>query len=393
MKKHLSSIISLVAICAVVSVLMALTNHITAPIIEKNQSAAANEALTVVLPGGEGFTEVDLSAHTLPATITKAYSAATGGYVFEVTTTGYAANLVLMIGIGADGTVKGSTPLASGETLGKENTYGATLLGTNIDTVESVDIIAGATRTTQAYRDAVKDCLGAAVILGGGSVDLRSEEEILNDALSEALPTAEGKFTPVFITEIVENITAVYVAENQSGYVFVTGENYVATDNAGVVISDASDETKGIVATAAPVIIGSKLTEIDLSSFADMPSQVQKAYKTDSGNFVFELRAAGFGINGDSWYNPSGEYIYIKVSATAEGKIIACQTVSQKESDGIGSACGDAAFYTQFNGTDATTYKDIDAISGATVTTNGYKSAVAKVFDAIKILKGEPLDE
>ena len=38
MKKYISSAISLTAICAVVSLLLALTNYITAPIIEKNQN-------------------------------------------------------------------------------------------------------------------------------------------------------------------------------------------------------------------------------------------------------------------------------------------------------------------------------------------------------------------
>lgn len=386
--KHLKSIFSLVAICAVVSVLMALTNTITAPIIEQQQSAAADEALAVVLPGGKDFAALDLTAYTLPESITKAYSEVGGGHVFEVTTAGYSAGLVIMCGVGADGTVTGSMALASAETLGAEATYGQALLGATLDSVESVDTVAGATRTTQAYRNAVKDSLSAATILGGGSVDLRSEEEILADHLNAALPAANGKFSPVFITEVVDNISAVYRADNEAGYVFVTGENFVATDHEGNVISEVAQDVKTLIASQAATVIGSTLTEIDLSGYETMPSQIQKAYQTESGNFVFDLRAAGFGINGDEWYNPSGEYIYIKVSATAEGKIIACETVSQKESDGIGSACADASFYTRFNGKDETNYKDIDAISGATVTTNGYKTAVSKVFEAIKLLKG-----
>ena len=120
-----------------------------------------------------------------------------------------------------------------------------------------------------------------------------------------------------------------------------------------------------------------------------MPTTVQKAYKSSTGNFILELRAAGFGIKGDEWYGPSGEYIKIKVSVTSGGKIIACKTVSQKESDGIGSACEEPSFYTQFNGKEESNYSEIDAISGATITTNGYKTAISKVFEAVKILKGE----
>ena len=88
MKKSIVSTIVLVSICAVMAVLLALTNAITAPIIEKNQSAAANEALLEVMPNGQGFELVDISAYTLPATVTEVYKEANGGYVVKMTTTG-----------------------------------------------------------------------------------------------------------------------------------------------------------------------------------------------------------------------------------------------------------------------------------------------------------------
>ena len=53
MKKSVQSTLVLVAICAVMAVLLALTNSITAPIIKQNQDAAANEALLVVMPEGK----------------------------------------------------------------------------------------------------------------------------------------------------------------------------------------------------------------------------------------------------------------------------------------------------------------------------------------------------
>ena len=88
MKKSIQSTLVLVCICAAVSLMLAVTNAITAPIIEKNQSAAANEALLVVLPDGRDFVSVDLSAYTLPATVTEAWTEAGGGYVITLNTTG-----------------------------------------------------------------------------------------------------------------------------------------------------------------------------------------------------------------------------------------------------------------------------------------------------------------
>ena len=118
-----------------------------------------------------------------------------------------------------------------------------------------------------------------------------------------------------------------------------------------------------------------------------MPSHVQKAYKTSSGNYVFDLRGAGYGINGDK-YTRSGQHIEIKVSLTPAGKIISCKTTAQKESEGIGDACAKPEFYTKFNGKEQSTLDQVDAIAGATITTNGYKSAVASAFEAVKILEG-----
>ena len=355
---------------------------------EKNQNAAANEALLVVYPDGGDFTQVDISTFQLPATVTDAYSASNGGYVIKLLTSGYGANMVLMCGIDSAGTVTGATCLSSSETLGYEKTYGDSLKGKTTADIDEVETISGATMTTSGYKNAVKDALNATIILGGGSVDIRSEEEILNDNLSEALPQAEGKFVSWFMAESLENITAVYEAENGAGYVLVSGEEFIAVDKSGAVLSEVSDDVKATMEANAQLIINSSLTEIDISGYADMPSQVKKAYKTASGNYVFELGANGFGINGDHYYNQSGKQIEIKASATKDGKIIAVLTTAQYETDNIGSACANASFYTQFNGKTEADYSDIEAISGATITTNGYKTAIGKVFEAVKIMEG-----
>ena len=388
MKKYIKSVISLTVICAAVATLLAVTNFVTAPIIEKNAASAANEALVIVMPEGTDFTPVDISAYQLPATVTEVYTEAGGGCVVKLTTAGYGTDMVIMCGVNAAGEITGATCLSSNETLGVEKTYGDTVAGFTSDTIESLATLSGATMTTQAYKNALNDALNTAIILGGGSVDIRSEEEILADNLKEALPAGEGAFTQWFVTEDLADVSAVYVADNGAGYVFVSGESFIAVDGEGNVLTDVADDVKATMSANAQAVAASEATEIDITAYADMPANIDKAYKTASGNYVFELHTAGFGINGDHYYNPSGEYIYIKASATADGRILACQTISQKETDGIGSACADASFYSQFNGKDETNYNDIDAIGGATITTNGYKTGVAKVFEAVKILEG-----
>ena len=48
MIKNIKNISVLVSICVVITVLLAATNAITAPIIEKNQNASANAALLAI---------------------------------------------------------------------------------------------------------------------------------------------------------------------------------------------------------------------------------------------------------------------------------------------------------------------------------------------------------
>ena len=388
MKKQIKSILMLTIICGVVAALLAVTNAITAPVIEKNEAAAANEALLVVLPDGEDFAPVDLASYELPATVTEAFTEKNGGIVVKLKTAGYGSDMIIMVGVAADGSVSGSVCLSSNETLGVEKTYGDNVAGYTADTIDTLDTVSGATKTTAAYKNALKDALNTAIILGGGSVDIRDESQILTDNLSAALPAGEGNFEKVFIAEALTDVSAVYKATNGSGYVFVSGENFIGTDASGAVVSQVDAALADAVKANAELIINSEMTEIDLGSY-EMPKQIDKAYMTATGNYVFELKAAGFGINGDAYYNPSGEHIRIRVSATADGVIIACETTYQSESDGIGSACAEEAFYSQFNGKTADDYGDIDAIGGATITTNGYKTAVSKVFEAISILKGE----
>lgn len=389
MIKHLKSVIALTLICAISTILLALTNNLTAPIIAKQEADAVNEALSVVLPDGKGFELVDLNGFELPKTITEAYKEENGGYVFKMTTTGYGSNFVILCGIDKDSVVKGAACISSNETLGVEQTYGENFVDKNLEAVGGVDTISNATKTTAAYKGAIVDALNAFTILNGGSVDIRTEEEILNDNLSAALPEGKGQFAPVFLTEEIEGIDKIYGTKNRVGYVVVIGESFVATDESGKAIgeSDKNELAENAVKTYAHSY--NTLSMIDLTKYDNIPTQVKEVVKTKSGNYVFKLHAAGYGINGGNQYHPaSGEPIIIQASATKDGKIIDCVTLSQKETDNIGSVCGEPKFYSQFVGKTEKDYSDIDAISGATITTNGYKTAIAKVFETVKILEG-----
>ena len=123
-----------------------------------------------------------------------------------------------------DGVITAVTAEGANETTGIgsraiEIMPGAMVAANSIE----VDGVSGATMTTSNYRDAVKDALNSAIILGGGSVDIRSEEQILADNLAAALPAGDT-FTEVFVHEALTDVTAIYAADNGAGSVYVTGE-------------------------------------------------------------------------------------------------------------------------------------------------------------------------
>ena len=389
MKKQIKAIFALFAICLVTALLLALANALTAPMIEKAENAAANAALLEVLPDGEDFQKIDISGFELPSTVVEAYSEKNGGKVFKLVTSGYSPDLIIMCGINADGSVSGALCLSSGETLGYEKTYGESLKGATDATINDIDTISGATKTTAAYRSAVLDAINAAKIIGGESVDIRTPEEILADNLNAAFPAGNGKFSSLFIAEEVVGIDAVYTADNGEGAVYVCGDTFVGVDKNGKVVSEATAELKAKVEAAAAILAASSSEAIDLTKYEGLPTALTEAEKTASGNYILTLNASGYGLTGGSqWHPASGKYIVIKVSMTAEGKIINTLTVSQAESEGIGDACANPGFYSQFNGKTESNYADIDAIGGATMTTNGYKNAVLRAFEALKILTG-----
>ena len=385
MKKYLNNIFVLVCICAVVSVILSVTNALTAPKIEANEKEKTRKALLQVMPDGVSFDPVDISGEALPATVREVYRAENGGYVIKLSTTGYSSGFVIMCGVRTDGTVSGAVCLSSTETLGYEKTYGKNFLDKNKEEAENVDTIAGATKTTAAYRNAVRDALNAALILYGHDVDIRTEEEILRDNLSAALPSANGEFERAFLSEALVGIDAVYEANNESGFVFLMDEKFIGLDKNGKVLSETTEEIAATAEAASALLIASETKTLSLTDYSGLPASLTSAQKTATGNYVLELKAAGYGINGTK--KPSGEYINIRVSLTPDGTIIDCLTVSQAETENIGSVCAEESFYGQFRGKTKKTYTEVDSISRATVTSNGYKTAIQGAFESVKIFE------
>ena len=384
------------SICLVAALLLSGVNTITSPIIEAAQNAAANAALLEVLPEGKNFQEIEITSD-YPEIVTAGYKA-DGGFVFKMEVTGKSTGFIIMCGIDENGNVVGTKVVSNQETPSYAEPIFAVLEGVdgkysgmNLDGFDPY-LVAGSTRTSQAYADAVKAALQAAVIAAGGSVDTRTPEQILQDNCNAALGTTGITYVRWFATETLVDIDKTYVPENGDNkqFVFVIGGRYVGVNATGVTSAGASAEDAAKATAAYALASTSNPTLI-----TDLPAAVDKkvvknAYRTAHGSYVFELVGTGFYAD-----TP----IEFSLSVTADGKIIDMVTTKQHADEGQGGA-GNEAYYDKWIGATAddivisTSSKnpDIGAIAGSTYTSKGYQTAVKAALQAATLLSGGKVD-
>ena len=164
-----SPIVVLVLICAVMSGLLAFTNGITKPIIDKAEEDANTAARLEVLPQADDFDEATVNG-ALPETITGVYQAKNKeGYVFSITAQGYGGKNTLKMAVGVDknGKITGAKVLDHKETAGlgskitTDQRFIGDFLGKDAGGIDGIDRISGATFSSNYYKAAIKDALAA----------------------------------------------------------------------------------------------------------------------------------------------------------------------------------------------------------------------------------------
>jgi len=107
-----------------------------------------------------------------------------------------------------------------------------------------------------------------------------------------------------------------------------------------------------------------------------LPSTVTGVYKaSNDAGYVFMLTTKGYG----------GEMQLI-CGMDADGKITACDTLSQQETQGLGSKTTLPKFRDQFKGKDSS-LEGVDTISGATISSTAYIKAIKDAFTAYGLAK------
>ena len=226
---YFKSVIVLVSICLIVGLLLSGVNSITAPIIEKNDAAAANGAYMVVLPNATAFE--DVTGEFPESVIEMKKDTGGSGFAFKLQgSSSYSQSAMQMIlGIDNEGKITKLVITNYAETKGAAADFEALFEGKD---ATMSDTVAGVTYTTNAIKDIIK----AAYDVFYEYADIeKSDEQKLQELYSVVMPSGKDKTGAYSMTEVtLENapssITAVYKPN--------TGIGYIAT---------ATDGTKTIV--------------------------------------------------------------------------------------------------------------------------------------------------
>lgn len=114
-----------------------------------------------------------------------------------------------------------------------------------------------------------------------------------------------------------------------------------------------------------------------LLSVKKLPECVDEVYKAENGSgFVFMLTVKGYG--GD---------MNLICGIKSDGTIEQSKTLSHSETSGLGSKTAEDPYRKQYFGKTENTLDEVDAISGATISSTAYKKAITDAFKAYDMVK------
>lgn len=407
MKKILVTTAILLAIVLFFGAAMYALDLYTGPIIEKNNAGAAAGELLEVLPEGAAFEELNIAELGLPEAILKAHKETSGkGFVFEVKSAGYGPDMIVRVGVDAEGKITGSKCIQTNDTFKKEPELDNKYNGQTLETFAPV-LIGGATMTSNGYRDAVSNALQAFVLLSGGEL---GDDVILEGLLPTVAPSIVN---PKAVENVSGNITKAYKAANDAGFAYIISagdSSFLAVVNATGACKVYDVEGNDVTSANAAVV-----DEAKAHAAANQVSYLE-AFKTEIGKLmdgaaefapieidVFNtvVSAVSFTVDGATYYGFYSRVIgfdqmdvYIIIDENgAIAKLDAKEFIFLEddfEEYGTSGYEGMPDNYTgNFEGVTGDTWSDdIALITGATKTTDAVKAATKDAFAAFNSIKG-----
>ncbi len=392
---------------------LSLLNLITGPFVERNNNKAELAPLFEVMADASGFEKLELD--NLPETVTEVYEETSGkGYVIKCSTNkGFTGkDITLRVGISSDGKVVGIALDDYPETKDFGSEYPSTYIGAD-STLSSVEIVAGVTYSSTAFKNAVSDAFTA---LDSNSLVKAKEkepeqiyEEMLTSVFGEAL-SPKGLLMAEDITSSVNGVKNAKLSLNKAGVSYLVEEdgiNYVVIANRSAIkvysmdgntFDGLKEETRDALSREALSVTKDEaakdekklkklapLTENALFtplSLDRIYSSVTCAYSVeDEGKnyYAFVMRPYGFG----------NETMVMYILLTQDGKI-ASFSVKELiiEADYFSGYTLRDDYYSSLQGLDSSWSGEEALISGATLSTDAVRDGINDAFDAYRIIKG-----
>lgn len=145
----------LAVICLVTSLLLAVTNSFTAPVIEENERRVAQAAYHELLPTAETFDTVE--GWTTPNVLEIVTDPASGSYVIKAQGQGFGGMVPVIVAFGSDGNIIAVKFLENSETKGygsrlyEQPEWASQFTGMPAENfaISDIDAISGATMSTE----------------------------------------------------------------------------------------------------------------------------------------------------------------------------------------------------------------------------------------------------
>lgn len=159
MNEFVKPTLVLTVICLIITLLLAISQNITEPIIEENNRRIAEESRAEVLAEADSFEQVQ---GEFPDGVSDVYAAANGtGYTITVSSKGYSSDpLQVMVGIKEDGTIERIKILANNETPGLGSKVSNDDFVNQFEgmdsSMEGFEAIGGATISSNSMRSAIE---------------------------------------------------------------------------------------------------------------------------------------------------------------------------------------------------------------------------------------------
>lgn len=251
-KQNVLPVVVLTVICVIVAALLAVINMFTDPVIKQAEIDKANESLRQVLDFDDKTVDSALKKDA-PNTVKEIYKTTKGGsysgHIVMITVKGYAGDISLTVGVGADGRVTKAIITSESETHGQKgmDTYTDRFAGLDAEGVGEAKLYTNATISSTAIKNAV---LTAVSIVTGAEVeDTEPAPEALPKTDDEIMAAAAEMIggTPYlynnkqFLTS-TGNVKRFYTVNGNQGYVayIVCPGAYVPVATEGMVYIDAT---------------------------------------------------------------------------------------------------------------------------------------------------------